>query len=115
MSAIIENSSRHIFSDIESFVQKESEISGYNPSKENDGCMTFVYNGKTCTSRFYEPDLVEMNFDFREIKSDADLFDLLYILQKISRVVNSSIKLEAEGDRQPFAIVNSEGIDYKFH
>lgn len=115
MSARIEESTKSLFSELENFIKSISDDYSYKSSTENNGCIIFSHKGKTCTSRFYEPDLIELDFDFREIITDADFFTVLELLEKIASILDITIEVEAEGDKNPFAIVTSLGVKYNYN
>jgi len=88
-------------------------VSEYISSIDNDGCLSFKYEGKLCTSHFYEPDLIELDFDFRDIQSDEDLDIITKLIKNVSLNLQKKIRVHPEG--MPEALLFSvDGNDVQF-
>lgn len=113
MFASIERASRELFLELEADIARNDVTSRYKSSAENDGCLTFVYSGKLCTAHFYEPDLIEFDFDFRDFKNGQDLLEVIALMKEISAKSNLTVTMGAEGDEAPFAIISGGEVEFK--
>jgi|GEM_PF-2731810 len=100
------------FSRLNRFICELDGVSEYKSSSENDGCLFFKYDGKLCTSRFYEPDLIELDFDFRDIQSDEDLDIVIRLLKKVSSNLKKKIDVHPEGGDPTLFIVDGTHVDF---
>jgi len=100
------------FSKLNRFICELDGVSEYKSSLENDGCLSFKYEGKLCTSHFYEPDLIELDFDFREIQSDEDLDFIIRLIKQVSLNLEKKICVFPEGGDPTLFIVDGDHVEF---